>query len=803
MPPRVRLLAGLVVTAAALAAAPEDLQRTRWRARWIAAAEGSPTEFGVGHFRRTLTLDSVPQTFVVHVTADQRYRLFVNGQSVAFGPARGDLNHWRFDTVDLAPHLHQGENVVAAVVWNLGTLAPIAQWSHQTGFLLQGDTAAEQALDTSPAWRAIRNEAYAPVPVTWHDVQGYWAAGPIERVEGSRYPWQWEQPGYDDGAWAPARVVADAAGREASDSPSRWMLVPRSIPAMAEWPERLARVRQADNVVVPARFPIEPADITVAARQKATLLLDHDQLTTGYPELVVSGGSGATVRLQYAEALYVPGTREKGNRDEVEGKEFVGPGDLFLPDGGRERSFAPLWWRTWRYLLVTVETAAEPLTLHDLRATATRYPFERKARFASDRAELDRILDVGWHTARLCAHETYMDCPYYEQLQYVGDTRIQALVSYYMSGDGRLARNAIEQLDSSRTAEGLTLSRAPSALQQYIPPFSLWWIAMVHDYSRYQDDPGFVARMLPGVRAVLEWFAARRDPDGHLREMPWWNFVDWAREWPNGVPPIGKDGGSAPWDLQLLLATEQAADLEQHVGSAVRAQEHRVTAASLRAAIRRRYWSEREGLFADTTGHDLFSQHTNALALLAGLVPAPAAPALAERMLTDARLVPASVYFRHYLNTAVAAAGLGDRYVDLLDEWRGMLARGLTTWAESYEPSRSDCHAWGSSPNVELFRTVLGIDSAAPGFRKVRIAPHLGALTRVSGTVPHPQGEIAVSLERQRQSLLVDIALPPGVEGEFVWNGEVRPIRSGQFRVVGGLDARPGDREKVQDGTVK
>ncbi len=90
-----------------------------------------------------------------------------------------------------------------------------------------------------------------------------------------------------------------------------------------------------------------------------------------------------------------------------------------------------------------------------------------------------------------------MDRPHSEQLQYVGDTRIQALVSIYMSGDARLARSAIEQLDASRTAEGATFSRAPSWLPQYIPPFSLFWIAMVHDCWRYVGDEEFVPRCRP------------------------------------------------------------------------------------------------------------------------------------------------------------------------------------------------------------------------------------------------------------------------------------------------------------------
>jgi hypothetical protein len=127
----------------------------------------------------------------------------------------------------------------------------------------------------------------------------------------------------------------------------------------------------------------------------------------------------------------------------------------------------------------------------------------------------------------------------------------------------------------------------------------------------------------------------------------------------------------------------------------------------------------------------------------------------------------------------VNKAGEGDRYLVLLDPWRRMLARGLTTWAERDEPSRSDCHAWGSSPNFELFHTVLGIDSAAPGFRRVSVRPFLGTLTKVSGAIPHPRGEIAVSLERNGDVLEAQVSLPIGIDGEFLWHGATTPLKPG------------------------
>ena len=158
----------------------------------------------------------------------------------------------------------------------------------------------------------------------------------------------------------------------------------------------------------------------------------------------------------------------------------------------------PLWWRTWRYLDLDIQTAADPLTLESLTANFTAYPFEERASFKSGDPDLDKIWDVSWRTARLDAHETYMDTPYYEQLQYVGDTRIQALISYTVAGDDRLGRQAIEAFDQSPLPDGLTRSRYPSSLPQTIPPFSLLWIGMLHDYWMYRPDPELGSRIASG-----------------------------------------------------------------------------------------------------------------------------------------------------------------------------------------------------------------------------------------------------------------------------------------------------------------
>ncbi|MGZ3751555.1 MAG: alpha-L-rhamnosidase-related protein, partial [Mucilaginibacter sp.] len=571
-----------------------------------------------------------------------------------------------------------------------------------------------------------------------------------------------------------------------------WMLVPSPIPAREMTLQRLVAMRKAEGVSLPSTFPAEKGAVTIPAHTKATILLDQSYLTNAYPTIVFSKGKDAGISMSYAEGLYViePNNKNwraqgrKGNRDDIEGKRFVGRKDSIISDGSISQQFTPLNWRTYRYLQLIVETKDEALTIDDLYGMATGYPFQYNARFETNNGELSKILEIGWHTARLCAWETYMDCPYYEQLQYVGDTRIQALVSYYNSGDDRLGRNAITLLDHSRIAEGITQSRYPTAVPQQIPTFSLWWIGMLHDYYMYRDDKQFVRDKLIGIQNVLAFFNRYQQEDGSLKDAPYWGFTDWAngKDWIAGTAPIGQNGNSAVLDMQLLWAYQLAAELEDKLGSKEFALKYEKLAIQLKNTIRTKYWVDSKGIFADRPEKDVFSQHANALAILNGVATDEQATAIGHKLLTDTSMVQASIYFKYYVHQALIKAGMGNDYINWLGIWRDNIKMGMTTWAEMSDISgtRSDCHAWGSSPNIELYRTVLGIESDAPGFSKIKIEPHLGSITNIGGQIPHPKGNVIVRYDQQGDKWKIKITLPGGTSGRLVWKRKEYLLKPGE-----------------------
>ena len=155
---------------------------------------------------------------------------------------------------------------------------------------------------------------------------------------------------------------------------------------------------------------------------------------------------------------------------------------------------------------------------------------------------------------------------------------------------------------------------------------------------------------------------------------------------------------------------------------------------------------------------------------------------MASKLLSDTTLAPASIYFKFYLHQALTKAGYGNDYLKWLDKWRENMQMGLTTWAETSElnDTRSDCHAWGASPNIEFFRIILGIDSDAAGFSKIKIEPHLGNITEISGEIPHPSGKIQVFYEVRGERLKAEFFLPENISGTFIWNKKSYPLSGGK-----------------------
>lgn len=751
---------------------PEQLDDNRF-AEWITPAG----QFGVFYFRKTFDLETVPEKFVVHTSADARYRLYVNGQLVTWGPAAGDPENWFYETTDIAPFLEKGENLLAAQVWNWGRQNGARQTSVNTAFILQGDSPAEHISNTNRSWKTIKDEGYHVLEMNAATVGGGYIAGGTDSLIAANHPWAWNQLLFDDSAWKNSRQIGKGnhAGLDTWKG-TAWKLQPRTLPSMEQIKEATPRLLEVKGMAF-NEIPDKQLFLKIPANSQVELLLDNKVLTMGFPKLKLSGGKNSKIKIQYQEALFNPdGT--KGNRNEWQGKTMKGYYDVFITDG-ENRVFEPLWIRVFRYVKITIETKAEPLNILDFHNSFTAFPLEQKGTFTVDNELLNNVWETSWRTLRLCALETYMDCPYYEQVQYIGDSRIQALISMFVAGDDRLAQNAIQQFYNSMQPMGLTKSAHPTSGVQIIPPYSLYFIAAVHDYYMMRDNPQFIKQFIPGIKFILEWFIGRVDKNGLLGPLPYWNHIDNGTGFINGSPPGISNGGSAHMTILLAYALDKAAELLTHSNYPCDADRYQLLSAALKQKTMEHCFNNEKQLIAETPAQDKFSQHTNIFAILTDTFEPEKQQDAAHRMLDDQSVIPTTLYFKFYLFQALKKAGMGELVIDQMKEWKKFLDAGLTTFPEHGINSRSDCHAWSAHPMHAFLTNTCGIEPGSPGFKTVEIKPAPGNLSEFTGTMPHPLGKISVTFESLNQKPFT-IHLPKGLTGTFTYRGKSLPLREGE-----------------------
>ena len=773
-------------------------ERGTWPANWISHPKQHADEPAVVAYRKRFSL-SEKAAIVINVSADERYELFLDGERVGRGPERGDRENWFYETYEF--ELEAGDHIFVARTWWIGpgSIAPYAQMSVRPGFLMAASGHLGESLNTGVTqWECKKLDGYS-----WIDPGDLWGTGARVHIRGADYPWGFESGKGDD--WEEAQTVGPARfAIAANEHPAVWMLCPAMLPAMLEEPRRVGEARHVQSVEIENTSELQvnsvdhlaseaeiwnhllkgESSITIPESAMRRVIVDLGNYYTAYPEIVVSGGKGSKIRIHWAEGLFDwSGGGTKRNRDEIEAKFFRGIGDVFEPDGGDHRHFETLWWESGRYIEIFISTGDSPLVIESFFIRETHYPYEFNGSFESSSPSLAEVMTVGLRTLEMCSHETYMDCPYYEQLMYVGDTRLEALVTYAVTQDERLPRKALRLFDVSRKNSGLTQSRYPSRVMQIIPPFSLWWIGMVYDYAMWRNDPAFVANMMPGVRTVIDAFKRWINDDDLVEAPKGWNFMDWVKGWINGIPPDGDQGMSGVINWQFVVILQQAAELEELIGEPELAARNRKLADRVSKAAIEFFWDNRRGLFADDVVKERFSEHSQCLALLSGKVTGRKRRRVIKGLIKSEILSQTTIYFTHYLFETYRLIGRMDKFFERMELWFGLKNIGVKTTIESPEPSRSDCHAWGAHPIYHYFASILGIRPDAPGFEKVKIEPQLGPLMWAKGSLPHPNGFITVDFVVKGSQLTGTIELPEGVTGVLVSGGAKRNLQSGKQEI--------------------
>ncbi len=695
---------------------------------WITDNRAQPKADGLFLFKRSFAADS-NSSLTVRVSADTRYKLFINGRMVLCGPCKGNRFVTYYETADLSEYLTDGENEIVAHVLHLNYRMASIHRTDITAFLLDGELVRGDGtcenISSDENWLCTPDHSFECT------APNYWCLTDFtERIN------------YAEGEpdWQPAVKVCDALF--SADYPfgevSPWQLKPREIPQMTNTERNFVRVMKTS---LDAEGLVNGDGVTFAPNSTHFVEVDALAHFTGTPHIEIAGGKGATVRLTYAESyIFKDGWNiTKKQRDDVSGIIY-GMTDELVCDG-KTHVFEPFWFRTFRFMRVEVTTADEPVTLSGLRFYENKYPLLISAKFDSSDPDAKALWDTSIRTVNNCMHETFEDCPYYEQTQYAMDSRLEALFTFQLGADRRLAKKCLTEFMQSQYPDGMTQARFPSICEQVIPGFALHTVYMADDYLKYTPtDREFVRSLLPKFDGILSWFDRLVNEHGVVGDTEYWRFLDWVKTWKDGVP--GK-GAMAAYSFMYALALKCAANLYRSYGYNDFAAEYEKRAENInKNAVSFFYDSDRQ-LFKDTENGG-FSQHAQIWAVLSGAVSGNDARALMERMLCEKDLPQCSYSMKFFVFRALEMAGLYDRAYEMLDGWRAMLAKGLTTWVEDDVNQRSDCHGWGSLPIYEFAAVILGVKPHDYYGNGVNITPHTVGLTHAEGIVSTPIGDISV-----------------------------------------------------------
>ncbi len=718
---------------------------------WISPADILDRN-AVYRFERTVRA-SAKAVIELNISADTRYKFYVNGRYVCEGPCQSDHFFWRYETVTVpASCLKEGDNLLSFEVLYIKDECFYMQARKDRpallvfGTLEDGDKKEEIVTGASSEWSCfietgkyfVNKYSYISMPHTEEhtceeDVETTVEVCSANNIKnGNR-----TQFGVDD----------------------KYILEKRGIALLK--PEKAAAFKELKHTETCAE-------------------MDAGIYTTAYPKFIFKGKKGGKIKFTYAECYNQPGNRRKKGRRDMPDGEIAGLRDE-IELSGKKQEFVPYYWRAFRYIKAEFPQGTD-FDINKQKYSPYFYPIQEKGYIKTSDDVKNKLWDISLNTLRCCTHESFVDCPYYEQCQYDMDSALEMMFMFRVTNDYSMGRKAVFDLARSQQPDGMLLAHYPATKRQVIPTFSLYWILMLRDYVTYSGDVSAVKELMSTVDGVLSAFDRLVGDNGLVGATDYWHYTDWVPGWERGVPPHGKDHPLTISSMMYSAALEQAASLAAEIGRTGLAEEYLNRREAVNNAVNRCCYNKEKKFYEDVPGFGGYSEHTAVWAVLSGAVSGKDAQALIDRSFAY-EVNRASFSFNFYTFRALEKVGKYKEYSErLFGGWYKMLNLGCTTWCENPDDPRSECHAWSAAPIYEYSAMYLGVKPIETGFRTVAVAPDFTFADTVEGAVPTPLGIIRISWSVKAGRVDFTLKLPKDVKAELTLPGKASETVYGTYR---------------------
>ena len=701
-------------------------------AQWIGSAHAFDLQEAYLDFRApAVVLDKVPRTAELLITADSRYRLWINGRLAARGPARSYPWQQSVDRLDVTPYLQAGANVLAVEVYQPGYSHFAYTHRGAAGLLASLRGGERTLLVTDLTWHVRRNPSFSPL------VPRVFIYGSGVEDRDLRREDEWWAPIYDPSGWSTPRVVAPVGGYPWLELHKRGtpLLVERELPLelvevrtgsldanvephvalRAAW-QAGTRFNEADSGAEGKRTrrtfcPCE----TLGPEQAIVPLAPGVHSGTGwlfdlgraYPcqgwVEIEGAAAGQTLLVSYAE-------KTRGGELVISDSQTycrVRMTDRYqLRDG--DQAAEPFAFRGGRYLLFWLSGPAPCPCRLRFHARTLEYPLGPVQPLATADPQLQEIAHLCEQTLCACLQDSFVDSAWRESSLWLGDALPQALILHAMTGDTRPLRQALTLAAAGAYPDGVLPSVLPGEVHAYaIVDYNFMWVELLALYRELTGDLALVADLWGVLVALLDRFHADCGPSGLIRSQPGRRlFLDWA--------PVSRGEPSAIYNLHYLLALQTAERLARQLLRPSDAERWHGRAAALHAAAHTAFYEA--GRWWDDLPRTTYSQLAAALAILTGAVPPDDEPALLDQIAarsldpaddhTPGQMVLASPFMHHYLFTALRSRGRDAAVVAVIRlRWGSWAAAGFPTAWENWNvdfPDGSQCHAFSAHPRYHL-----------------------------------------------------------------------------------------------------
>jgi len=724
-------------------------------AKWITVNE-CHGDTSLYIFRKRFELSERISEFTVKVSADTRYRLYINGHEICQGPCAGGVFKKYYEEIECSHALRLSENTIEARVIHDPTDSKLITMFRRSKPALYFDG---KGLTENGGFEIVSDESFESFTVNGIRFESrneiMYSVGPFENVSAQESEIKLE-----------TRILSypntALHGHTMWGVADRYMLEKRPLPLFfPDTKKELDKVREY-----------------IDENGKYNIIFQSDIYTTAMLTFGLSAEKGTAVKVIYAECALTKdenGGLFKGLRDNTDGV-IDSPAYDIITATGKEQTYEPFSYRAFRYIRLECDKKPEYVNIF-----ASRYTYDYVScaenggagYFSSSDPLHKSIWDISRNTLECCTHEVVVDCPFYEQQQYIMDGGLESIFAWRLSNDSSVQKKFLTDMAQSQNCDGLLSANYPNIDPQIIPGFSLYFVMAVRECLRYTGDIGFARKMTGTCDRILEYFARTINCDGLIMPEYGWLYLDWVDGWNRGMPIGAGEAPMTTYNLMYAAALGSAAEVCDACGRHGLAADYRARKDEIIRIVNTRCYDCKKGLYTDIQGIKSYSQHTTVWAILSGAVKGNEAKELMERTMNDSAVSKCSFSMRYYLLRALESSDLYEKYADsVLSGWKIMLDNHSTTWCEDAVTCRSECHGWSCSPMYEMSAVILGVKPADNGFKRVSIKPHTLGLSHAEGRVPIPNGYIDVSWKcedgkftldiNSNRTVTMDIILPSG-----------------------------------------